>query len=199
MAAMQAKRLYDERHTSIYFSPGQKVLLRLHKGYSMPSALPAKFSQQYAGPFVIKRRIGRLAYELDLPPHWAVHPVFSVAFLEKYPQEPDPFQRPIPDHPGPLSSDGKWEEFEVEAILDKRLRQTRGKRRQIVEYLLKWKGYGNEFNMWYSEDELANCKELIAGYEQAIHPKLPVKKHGRPPKDQGESRAYLALMHHLYT
>ena len=199
MAAMQAKRLYDERHTSIYFSPGQKVLLRLHKGYSMPSALPAKFSQQYAGPFVIKRRIGRLAYELDLPPHWAVHPVFSVAFLEKYPQEPDPFQRPIPDHPGPLSSDGKWEEFEVEAILDKRLRQTRGKRRQIVEYLLKWKGYGNEFNMWYSEDELANCKELIAGYEQAIHPKLPVKKRGRPPKDQGESRAYLALMHHLYT
>ena len=45
--------------------------------------------------------------------------------------------------------------------LDKRLRQTRGKRRQVVcEYLLKWKGYGHEFNMWYSEDELANCKEL---------------------------------------
>lgn len=129
--------------------PRRKGSSSTPQGYSMPSALPDKFSQQYAGPFAVKRRVGRLAYELELPPHWAVHPVFSVAFLEKYPQEPDPFLRPIPDHPGPRSStDGKWQEFEVlvEAILDKCLRQSRGKRRQVVcEYLLKWKGYGHEF------------------------------------------------------
>jgi hypothetical protein len=52
--------------------------------------------------------------------------------------------------------------------------------------------------MWYSEDELANCKELIAEYEQVIHPKLPAKKRGRPLKEKGESRAYLALILHLY-
>jgi hypothetical protein len=35
MVVMQAKRLYDEGHASIYLSPGEKVLLRLHRGYSM--------------------------------------------------------------------------------------------------------------------------------------------------------------------
>jgi hypothetical protein len=35
-----------------------------------------------------------------------------------------------------------------------------------------------------AEDELTNCncKELIEEYEQALHPKLPVKKRGRPSK-----------------
>lgn len=89
MVVMQAKRLYDEGHASIYLSPGEKVLLRLHRGYSMASALPPKFSQQYAGPCLQLSDVSvdYIAYDLELPPHWAVHSVFSVAFLEKYPQE----------------------------------------------------------------------------------------------------------------
>jgi hypothetical protein len=60
----------------------------------------------------------------------------------------------------------------------------------VFEYLLKWKGYGHEFNMWYSEDELTN---------QALHPRLPVKKRGRPSKAKEKSPAHLALVNHLYT
>jgi len=85
MAAMSAKRMYDRKHDAIYFNPGEKVLLRLYKGCPMPSSLAPKYSQQYVGPFEVKRRVGRLAYELHLPPHWAVHPVFSVAHLESTP------------------------------------------------------------------------------------------------------------------
>ncbi|KAI0838859.1 hypothetical protein F5Y06DRAFT_266714 [Hypoxylon sp. FL0890] len=40
---------------------GQRVLLRLHKGYNIPAAaiLGKKLGQQYVGPFQIVERVGR--------------------------------------------------------------------------------------------------------------------------------------------
>ncbi|KAI1469091.1 uncharacterized protein F4812DRAFT_457636 [Daldinia caldariorum] len=53
VAAITAKGHYDNRHKPIFFNVNDKVLLRLHKGYNIPSAaiLGRKLGQQYAGPF----------------------------------------------------------------------------------------------------------------------------------------------------
>lgn len=40
-----------------------------------------KPGQQYAGPFKVLRRVGRLAYELEIPVYWRIHPVFTVVIL----------------------------------------------------------------------------------------------------------------------
>ena len=43
-----------------------------------------KLSPRYIGPYEIVRRIGKVAYELDLPYDLeAVHPVFHVSMLPK--------------------------------------------------------------------------------------------------------------------
>lgn len=70
-------------------NPGEYVFLRLHKGYKLRSKDESKINKklgiQRIGPFRIKRRIGRNAYELEtgdevgqFPPDWRIHPVVSV-------------------------------------------------------------------------------------------------------------------------
>merc|ERR1712150_95844 len=49
------------------------------------------------------------------------------------------------------------DEFVVEKVMDKR---TQG---GVTEYLVKWKGYGDEDNTWEDGNDL-NCKDLISAY-----------------------------------
>ena len=42
-----------------------------------------KIGPQRVGPFPIKRKVGHLAYELTLPSDMRIHPVISIAQLER--------------------------------------------------------------------------------------------------------------------
>ena len=63
----KAKLMYDKRHKPLLLKEGDKAYLRLHKGYKLPGEPNRKLFNQRCDPFLIKRRIGRLAYELELP------------------------------------------------------------------------------------------------------------------------------------
>lgn len=81
------KDYYDKWLQRRYFRTGDNVYLRLQKGDTTPTAdaLGPKLGQRYAGPFNILRRVGTLAYELQIPPAWRIHLVISVDHLEDAP------------------------------------------------------------------------------------------------------------------
>jgi hypothetical protein len=113
------------------------------------------------GPFAIVEAVGPLAYRLDIPPTWRIHPVISVAHLKPAPE--DPFERDTPAPPDIIQDDtGEHEEYEIEQILDSRLVGRKHKRKQ---YFIKWKGWGPEHNQWIEEDDMGNAKDLVESYE----------------------------------
>lgn len=162
-AAAEAKRRYDAQHKAVEFQVGDQVFLKLHSGYHLPGRPTKKLSQQRSGPWIIKRKIGRLAYELDFLPSMGIHPVVSVAHLSAAPKGEDPFKRTAPP-PGPVeddqsSADEPGDTYEVEVVTAHK-KMANGS----LKYLIKWKGWDNHNNEWKTEWQLRNSPELIDEY-----------------------------------
>lgn len=162
-AAMKMKEYYDRKHTPIYFKEGDWVHLRLHKGYKVPAIKSKKTGQQFVGPFHVAKRIGRLAYQLDLPERMRIHNVISIAHLEPATNPAsDPYQRRRLAVPVVVDNQDEWE---IERLLQKRrIRRGRG---WSVQYLVRWKDCGPEDDMWLAEAELLrNAADLVEAFSR---------------------------------
>ena len=111
--ANRAKAYADASQREEKYEVGDEVVLatrhvRIHEH------LPVKPRRRWIGPFSIAKVISPVAYQLNLPPTWRIHPVFHVSNQKRYywSEEFEMVERP----PSPIVVDGE-EEFEVEAIL----------------------------------------------------------------------------------
>ena len=109
-----------------------------------------KFLSKYVGPFKILKRIGHLAYRLELPPKWKIHPVFHVSLLKKY--EVGWAYKPLPP-PEDLDVDA---EYDVEDVLDVRVHKRKNGQIKSRDFLVKWLDYGPEHNSWEPESLLSD-------------------------------------------
>ncbi|WMV10107.1 hypothetical protein MTR67_003492 [Solanum verrucosum] len=83
-----------------------------------------KLSPRYSGPYRIAKRIGKVAYELEIPQELAaVHPVFHVSMLKKCMGDPSLI---IPTENIRIKDSLSYEEIPVQ-ILDRQVRKLRTK------------------------------------------------------------------------
>ena len=61
--------------------------------------MTAKLQCCFVGPFRVETQISRVAYKLELPEHWRVHPVFHSSLLKPFQQSSwgCPVEAPQPD------------------------------------------------------------------------------------------------------
>jgi hypothetical protein len=147
------------------FQEGEKVyLLRKNIKTQRPSD---KLDFTKLGPYKIKRKLGPVTFELELPAGMNIYPVFHKSLLEKAPQNAKP---------GPVLVHEETQEplYDVEDILEHTSRD--GK----TFYLVKWLGYEDSENTWEPRENLT--AGLIAQYHLTKRPpSQSTRKQGRRP------------------
>ena len=166
-ASIIMKARYDLKHLNVNLKEGDEVFLRLHNEYSIPGLSNRKLSQQRVGPFKVLAKVDRLTYRLQLSSVMKIHSVISVAQLKPstaiVAEISDSYERRINIEPPPMFNEGdEVEEGELERIKGKR-----PERNERSEYLIKWKDWGNEHNVWYSIDDLPKAMNLVNDYENS--------------------------------
>ena len=153
LAAQSRQKSYaDNRRRDLEFQIGDWVFLKVSpmRGV-MRFGRKGKLSPRYIGPYQIVRRIGKVAYELDLPSDLeAVHPVFHVSMLRKCIGDPS---RVFPVDDIQVTEELSYEEKPV-AILDRQVRRLRTK--DVASVKVLWKNNNREEMTWEAEDEMKN-------------------------------------------
>jgi hypothetical protein len=165
------KGFYDaKRQADPDYKPGDKVYL---SGKNLTTHRPAKkFEDRRYGPFKVKRKVGAISYELELPTSWKVHPVFNTVFLR-------PWTPPYAQHqhavtpPPPDVVDGV-NVYEVGEIL--RVKYW-GRARKRLRYFVRWKDYPKEEWTWEPREWLEGAEEAIEEFYKK-YPERPREELG---------------------
>ncbi|KAG9447555.1 hypothetical protein H6P81_013683 [Aristolochia fimbriata] len=122
----------------VKLQPYRQASIRLHHHH--------KLGRRYFGPYRVLKRIGEVAYKLELLEAARIHPVFHVSLLKKCVGSPDQQITPliITDDISPL-------DMKPEVVLGQRVILQDGK--PVEQVLIRWAGMGSSEATW--EDRLS--------------------------------------------
>ena len=150
-----------------------------------------KLDQKFIGPYEVVKRVGEVSYELELPESIRIHRVFHISKLRKHKDGHDEWPDRVDEsRPAPEIVDDE-EEFEVDAILDKRMQAWKDPRtpsaraKMHAQYLVAWKGYPAHERTWEWASELAKAQDKIDEYENANKTRRTRETRGRVPRKGG--------------
>jgi hypothetical protein len=164
-AQNQQKVQADKHRVERTFEVGDLVYLRLqpYRQASIKRSGAEKLQPRFFGPYRINRKIGAVAYELELPQGSRIHNVFHVSCLK----------RAIGQHITPIEVLPPMDEEGQLVLIPEEILEVREKRlrkRSIKEYLIRWKDLPIEDATWENEQvvretglELLEDKQFLAG------------------------------------
>jgi hypothetical protein len=156
---------------------GDLVWLYINK---VKTGYKKKLAHLWHGPFRVKKRITSFSVELELPAEegYRFYPRIHIARLKlkkSFPERPkevicvpEEARLDFDESLVPEDREVATDEFEVEEILDEKLKKKTRQGRQEKLFLVKWKGYAEP--TWEPEDNLS-CQALLEEYR-----KMKIKK-----------------------
>jgi len=133
---------------------GDRVLLST-KDLVFKERPARKLVDRYIGPYTIEEVISTNAVKLRLPTSIRIHPVVNVSRIVRYKEQVKGQKK---EEGKPIEIEGV-EEWEIEKILNKR------KIRGIDKYLVRWKGFTVEHDIWERKEDLGNMREMLEEFE----------------------------------
>ncbi|KAL2240912.1 UNVERIFIED_CONTAM: Transposon Tf2-11 polyprotein [Sesamum indicum] len=175
-AQKRMKKYADQNRRFIEFNAGDLVLVKVPNPKLSKSSRwrDPRLMQKYVGPLSVLRRIGTVAYKVELPPWWKIHNVFHVSQLKKYSADKEDDTRNQPSCPQLELK--KTKEKVAEAILDHRVTSTAKK--DHTEYLVKWRGCSSEENTWERVTNLKAFLPLVEAYHASVAPGTSLSQVG---------------------
>ncbi|TMX01080.1 hypothetical protein EJD97_025234 [Solanum chilense] len=104
-----------------------------------------KLSPRYVGPYKILKRVGKVAYELELPAELAVQSVFHISLLKKCVGDPTSI---VPLESVAVKDSLSYEDVPVE-ILIRQVRRLRNK--EVASVKVLWRSQSKEGANWEAE------------------------------------------------
>ncbi|KAL0381912.1 UNVERIFIED_CONTAM: Transposon Tf2-11 polyprotein, partial [Sesamum latifolium] len=168
-AQKRMKKYADQNRRFIEFNAGDLVMVKVPDPRLSKSSRgrDPRLMQKYVGPLPIIKRIGTVAYKIELPSWWKIHNVFHVSQLKKYSADKEDDARNQPSRPQLELT--KTKEKVAEVILNHRV--TRTAKREHTEYLVKWKGCSSEENTWERVTNLKAFLPLVEAYQASQAPR----------------------------
>ena len=164
--AQEKQALYaNKKRSDVEFQVGDFVLLSSDFVYDpIHTNRPTrKLVDKWLGPFLVEKRVSRVAYKLFFPEgdKLKTHPVVHIANLKKFEVNPERFlDRQDLSVPKPLIDSQGESVFLVDDILS--MKTFRRKRK----FLIKWKGYDDP--TWEPEEQLRESKDFEGYLDQYL-------------------------------
>ncbi|KAJ6386620.1 hypothetical protein OIU78_016529 [Salix suchowensis] len=140
------------------------VLIRL-RPERFPQGSFTKLHARRAGPFKIKKKLGANAYVIDLPPDFAISPIFNIEDITDFKgnvNNNSPQSIPA-DTPEPRVPTTTAQRDEIAAILDHQFVSTR--RGGYYKFLVQWKKRPASDSVWLQAQEIKRLHpQLLTEY-----------------------------------
>ena len=122
--------------------------------YSLKISRAEKLKPRFYGSYRVIRKVGEVAYELELPEGSKIHNIFHVSCLKKTVGQQVSISEELP----PLDEEGQLE-LVSEEVLEQRERRLRS--RVIMECLVRWRGLLVEDATWEGEHILQHLGLML--------------------------------------
>ena len=140
---------------------GDQVMLSTH------TMNVSKLAPKWIGPYKVLE-VKRNALRVQLPKDLKIHGTVNITHVKPF-MTPNAshwdHKRPLP----PIPSGPKQGEYEVEQILNSRINPRR-RADGGLQYLVRWKGYGPDADLWLPGREVAELEALDRFLEQLPPP-----------------------------
>jgi hypothetical protein len=161
-----------QHHQAMGYNKGRRPIPELRKGARIlinPHTLEwteskgpgAKLGQRWIGPFEVIQRINLGVYRLRMSNRYPGLPIFNVEHFKKYVESPE-----VLGERTKLPETRFKKEEKTEFVVEKIIAHRFDRRGKTIKYLVRWEGYGPQFDTWEPRSNLTNAPMILSKYRK---------------------------------